>query len=144
MDASSRRARRAAPGATPKKSVIQKWPDVENARPVSENVVMEALDEKGGFGMNENELRVHFIDNKDKSYAARLIDAGGNKLGVEAPFTPFLTEDNYEDLRWYLEDTWTCPTAARSPGHSGSKRTSSDGAARCMTPCSRHERTATS
>ncbi|HEX3529486.1 MAG TPA: tetratricopeptide repeat protein [Thermoanaerobaculia bacterium] len=43
------------------------------------------------------------------SYRAQLADARGRRLGVEVPFTPFLTEDDYEDLRWYLEDYMDLP-----------------------------------
>jgi tetratricopeptide (TPR) repeat protein len=42
-------------------------------------------------------------------YRAQLADARGRRLGVEVPFTPFLTEDDYEDLRWYLEDYMDLP-----------------------------------
>jgi tetratricopeptide (TPR) repeat protein len=42
-------------------------------------------------------------------YLAQLADARGRRLGVEVPFTPFLTEDDYEDLRWYLEDYMDLP-----------------------------------
>jgi tetratricopeptide (TPR) repeat protein len=55
-----------------------------------------------------NELRVLFEAAEDKGYVARLADAGST-LGVEVPFTPFLTEDDYENLRWYLEDYMDLP-----------------------------------
>ena len=42
-------------------------------------------------------------------YRVQLADAQGRRLGVEVPFTPFLTEDDYEDLRWYLEDYMDLP-----------------------------------
>src|SRR4051794_34118416 len=42
-------------------------------------------------------------------YRAQLADARGRRLGVEVPFTPFLTEDDYEDLRWYLEEYMDLP-----------------------------------
>ena len=54
------------------------------------------------------ELRVIFTA-ADKSYRAQLTDADGNTLGVEVPLTPFLTEDDYEDLRWYLEEYMDLP-----------------------------------
>jgi hypothetical protein len=53
-----------------------------------------------------HELRVLFTA-ADKAYVARLADGGA--LGVEVPFTPFLTGDDYEDLRWYLEDFMDLP-----------------------------------
>ncbi|HYN20180.1 MAG TPA: CHAT domain-containing protein, partial [Thermoanaerobaculia bacterium] len=56
-----------------------------------------------------NDLRVLFTDAADRSYGAQLADADGNRLGVEVPFTPFLTEDDYEDLRWYLEEYMDLP-----------------------------------
>jgi tetratricopeptide (TPR) repeat protein len=40
---------------------------------------------------------------------ARLSDANGNPLGVEVPFTPFLNDGDYEDLRWYLEEYMDLP-----------------------------------
>ena len=54
-------------------------------------------------------LRVLFKPDENQGYRAHLTDAGGNPLGVEVPFTPFLTEDDYEDLRWYLEDYMDLP-----------------------------------
>ncbi len=55
------------------------------------------------------EFRVIFTTAADKSYRAQLAGADGNKLGVEVPLTPFLTEDNYENLRWYLEEYMDLP-----------------------------------
>jgi tetratricopeptide (TPR) repeat protein len=55
-----------------------------------------------------NELRVIFTAAGDH-YRARLTDADSNALGVEAPLTPFLPEDDYEDLRWYLEEYMDLP-----------------------------------
>src|SRR3954463_10339438 len=55
-----------------------------------------------------NDLRVPFTA-EGKGYRCRLADAAGDTLGVEVPFTPFLTEDDYEDLRWYLEDYLDLP-----------------------------------
>ena len=43
------------------------------------------------------------------SYRAQLADAQGRRLGVPVPFTPFLSEDDYEALRWYLEDYMDLP-----------------------------------
>lgn len=40
---------------------------------------------------------------------AQLADARRRRLGVAVPFTPFLSEDDYEDLRWYLEDYMDLP-----------------------------------
>lgn len=55
------------------------------------------------------ELRVIFAPTADQSYRAGLSDADGNRLGVEVPLTPFLSEDDYEDLRWYLEEFMDLP-----------------------------------
>src|SRR5436309_14427225 len=56
-----------------------------------------------------NELRVLCTPAGDKGSLCRLADADGRTLGVEVPFTPFLTEGDYEDLRWYLEDYMDLP-----------------------------------
>jgi hypothetical protein len=57
-----------------------------------------------------NELRVLFAPaSPDSGYLARFVDAQGRRIGVEVPFTPFLTEDDYEDLRWYLEEYMDLP-----------------------------------
>ena len=90
-----------------------------------------------------NELRVLFTA-EDKGYRAGLADADGTKVGVEVPFTPFLTDDDYENLAGIPKIRWTCPMAARSPGRGGLKATSNDGATRSKTPCSRPRITATS
>jgi tetratricopeptide (TPR) repeat protein len=56
-----------------------------------------------------NDLRVLFDVAADKSYRAQLADAKNRRLGVEVPFTSFLSEDDYEDLRWYLEEYMDLP-----------------------------------
>src|SRR3954466_13718568 len=55
------------------------------------------------------DLRVLFDVAEDDGYRAHLSDAGGNTLGVEVPFKPFLSEDDYDGLRWYLEDYMDLP-----------------------------------
>jgi tetratricopeptide (TPR) repeat protein len=55
-----------------------------------------------------HDLRVLFVA-AETGYLAHLADAGGHELGVAVPFTPFLTEDDDEDLRWYLEDYMELP-----------------------------------
>jgi hypothetical protein len=55
------------------------------------------------------DLRVLFTDAGDGSYRAQLADAQGRRLGVEVPFAPFLTESDYEDLRWSLEEYMDLP-----------------------------------
>jgi tetratricopeptide (TPR) repeat protein len=53
------------------------------------------------------DLRVLFAPAADPGYRVQL--AYGEQLGVEIPFTPFLAEEDYEDLRWYLEDYLDLP-----------------------------------
>ncbi len=66
------------------------------------------------------ELRVLFAA-EDKGYRARLADADGTTLGVEVPFTPFLTDDDYENLRWYLEDYMDLPDGGAVTRASGKR-----------------------
>src|SRR3954471_13230862 len=51
-----------------------------------------------------NDLRVLFTAAAGHGYLARLTDTDDTELGVEIPFTPFLDDGDYKDLRWYLED----------------------------------------
>lgn len=59
------------------------------------------------------EIRVLFSpgdENSDEnSFDAQLTDAQGNPLGVTRPFTPPLGDDDYENLRWYLEEYMDLP-----------------------------------
>ena len=55
------------------------------------------------------ELRVIFAPTADQDYRAGLTDADGKRLGVEIPLAPFLTEDDYENVRWYLEEFMDLP-----------------------------------
>jgi hypothetical protein len=55
-----------------------------------------------------NDLRVLFTP-AAPGYLAHLADAEGNRLGVELPFSPFLDESDYDDLRWYLEEYMELP-----------------------------------
>jgi tetratricopeptide (TPR) repeat protein len=56
-----------------------------------------------------NDLRVLFAPATDQGYRVHFEDTDGTPLGVEVPFTPFLTEGDYEDLRWYLEEYMELP-----------------------------------
>ncbi len=59
-----------------------------------------------------HDLRVTFTAAPDGTYLARLIDTAaeaGVPSAIEVPFKPFLTEEDYEDLRWYLEDFMDLP-----------------------------------
>jgi hypothetical protein len=58
------------------------------------------------------DLRVLFDVAEDTDYRAWLADAGGHKVGVEVPFTPFLSEEDYEGLCWYLEDYVDLPNGS--------------------------------
>jgi tetratricopeptide (TPR) repeat protein len=55
------------------------------------------------------DLRILFGSASDGGYRAHLADSEDNRLGVEVPFTPFLDDDDYEDLRWYLEEYMDLP-----------------------------------
>jgi tetratricopeptide (TPR) repeat protein len=54
------------------------------------------------------DLRILFTA-ADPGYLAHLANAEGNRLGVEVPFTLFLEESDYDDLRWYLEEYMELP-----------------------------------
>lgn len=58
-----------------------------------------------------HDLRVTFSAAPDGGYLARLVEsgAGAGDPAIEIPFQPFLTEDDYENLRWYLEDFMDLP-----------------------------------
>ena len=49
------------------------------------------------------EIRILFAPLADDSRQVRLTDGDGKPLGVAQPFTLTLTDDDYDDLRWYLE-----------------------------------------
>ncbi|HSS75889.1 MAG TPA: CHAT domain-containing protein, partial [Thermoanaerobaculia bacterium] len=55
------------------------------------------------------DLRILFANAGPEGYRAQLADADGIRVGVEVPFKPFLEDDDYEDLRWYLEDYMDLP-----------------------------------
>lgn len=55
------------------------------------------------------DLRITFPGGAEVGYRAQITDADGSKLGVEVPFTLLLSADDYEDLRWYLEDYMDLP-----------------------------------
>src|SRR5438309_1704853 len=58
------------------------------------------------------EIRVRFSgDDKagDSRFRVQYTDAVGKECGVAVDFTPFLTEDDYENLRWYLEEYMDLP-----------------------------------
>jgi hypothetical protein len=55
------------------------------------------------------ELRLVFSRPAPGPFTVTLENAPGQSVGVAAPFTPYLDEDDYEDLRWYLEDYMDLP-----------------------------------
>ena len=61
------------------------------------------------------EIRVRFRPSADGRFDLLLTDAAGNARGVTGDFTPFLADDDYENLRWYLEEYMDLPDA--STGH---------------------------
>src|SRR4051812_28345952 len=56
-----------------------------------------------------NELRLLFSRDGD-ALTYRLVPSGGGDAGPPQPFVPFLSTEDYEDLRWYLEDYMELPT----------------------------------
>src|SRR5438552_3083862 len=55
------------------------------------------------------ELRLLFIPAENCSFAVRLEDIPGHTVGVAAMLLPFLGEDDFENLRWYLEEYMDLP-----------------------------------
>lgn len=55
-----------------------------------------------------NELRLLF-DRRDDALTYRLVTSWGGDAGEARPFTPFLKDEDYEALRWYLEDYMDLP-----------------------------------
>ena len=71
----------------------------------------------------KNELRVRFSPSTDDRFRVQFTDAAGHALGVEGNFTPFLAEDDYENLRWYLEDYMDLPDGGAVTRAAGFART---------------------
>ena len=55
-------------------------------------------------GPAAQELRVLFTPTPNASFTVHLEDTPGHPIGVPAIFTPFLDDNDFENLRWYLED----------------------------------------
>jgi tetratricopeptide (TPR) repeat protein len=55
------------------------------------------------------ELRLLFTPTEHGSFTVHFEDAPGHTVGVPATLTPFLGEDDFENLRWYLEDYMDLP-----------------------------------
>ena len=60
-----------------------------------------------------HEIRVLFHQPANGSaedlFRVGFTDGAGTELGVAGDFTPFLTDDDYENLRWYLEEYMDLP-----------------------------------
>ena len=57
-----------------------------------------------------NELRILFT-RTDDALTYRLTNSWGGDISAPQPFKPFLTDDDYEDTRWYLEEYMDLPIA---------------------------------
>ena len=55
------------------------------------------------------EIRVRFTPSAGDHFRVQFTDTAGTALGVETDFKPFLEEDDYENLRWYLEEYMELP-----------------------------------
>lgn len=55
------------------------------------------------------EIRVQFGPSEENGYRVSLTDGEGNSVGVEVSFSPFLSDDDYDNLRWYLEEYMELP-----------------------------------
>ena len=56
-----------------------------------------------------HELRVLFTAVDDESYLVQLTDTEGTKLVLRVALAPFLSEEDFDDLRWYLEEYMDLP-----------------------------------
>ena len=48
------------------------------------------------------EIRVHFAPSDENSHRVSLTD--GNSNSVEVSFSPFRSDDDYDNMRWYLDE----------------------------------------
>jgi hypothetical protein len=55
------------------------------------------------------EIRLVFTSSQGDHQRALLTDGDGRSIGVEQPFAPFLSDADYENLRWYLEEYMDLP-----------------------------------
>src|SRR3954447_10647730 len=55
-----------------------------------------------------SELRLLFDKSADGDYAVRIVPSSGN-ASESIRFKPFLDNDDFEDLRWYLEEFMDLP-----------------------------------
>src|SRR5262249_6249671 len=57
-----------------------------------------------------HELRLHFERSRE-TLCRRVTSSWSGGTSARRPFTPFLTADDEENLRWYLEDYMALPVA---------------------------------
>ena len=55
------------------------------------------------------EIRILFSPPEGRSHRVSLTDGEGKPIGVELSFEPFLSDDDYDNLRWYLEEFMDLP-----------------------------------
>lgn len=55
-----------------------------------------------------SELRLLFAESADSGFGVRIVPTSGN-ASAPIPFTPFLDNEDFEDLRWYLEEFMDLP-----------------------------------
>lgn len=55
------------------------------------------------------EIRVRFNPSGDKNFRVQFFDESGSERGVGVDFTPSLSDDDFENLRWYLEEYMDLP-----------------------------------
>jgi hypothetical protein len=70
------------------------------------------------------ELRLLFTSAENGSFTVCLEDSPGHTVGVPATLTPFLTDADFENLRWYLEDYMDLPAEPACPDPPLSRRSS--------------------
>jgi hypothetical protein len=71
-----------------------------------------------------HELRVLFNPAETGSFSVHLEVTPAHPIGIPVPFTPFLSEADSEDLRWYLEDYMDLPAEPACPDPPLSRRSS--------------------
>ena len=56
-----------------------------------------------------HELRLLFAPAKDGSFTVHLEDIPGRTVGIPAALAPFMGDDDFENIRWYLEEYMDLP-----------------------------------
>ena len=112
------RAARALASAAVQRFVLGRWlgnhrslfpPPRTAAHRLTFPVVMRGSDPLRSPRSVMQELRLLFTPSDKDSFAIRLEEAPGRAVGVPATLTPFLEENDYENLRWYLEEYMDLP-----------------------------------